>query len=231
MKALRTTVDRLDPEGAEVRKLGDEIAALKTGGGVRSTFESGIQQIWELLERNPDWDDHGFMPDAAYEVIESKLIDFDPDAWLERAEELAPIRTNKIDVLLPMHVRLRIDELYRAYLFGCWLSASALARSVMEYAILDNLHKFGIDPRWPPLDQNPKGKEKKLTHLIEEVGHHLPTLKDSMEALRDYGNEYLHPKKSQVSKEMLMQRQGAARDALTKMVSVVEGLYLAQKVV
>lgn len=54
-------------------------------------------------------------------------------------------------------------------------------------------------------------------------------LKDSMKKVRDYGNDYLHPKKSRVSKEMLLQRQAAAKDALFAVVEVVEGLYLAQR--
>ena len=229
--ALRTALDRLDPDGATVRHLLDELSEpRKATGRVKRTFESGIEQIESLLDRNPDWeDDHDFVPDTAYEVIDSQLVDFCPDLWLERADELVPIRTNKRDVLLPIHVRLRIDELYKAYVFGCWLSVLALTRAILEYAILDNLHKFAIEASWPALGRDMKGKEKRLVQLIDEVGTYLPDLKDSMKKVRDYGNDYLHPKKSRVSKEMLLQRQAAAKDALFAVVGVVEGLYLAQR--
>ena len=228
--ALRATLDRLDPEYAALAKELDEIVEqCRPRGRVRDALEQGLEQVRDLLERNPDWEPDRFVPDSAYEVLDSKLINFDPDAWLERVADLAPIRTrhNRDDVL-PMQVRLRIEELYRAYVFGCWFSVLALTRAILEYAILDNLHKFEIDSRWPPLGQDPNGKIKTLAQLVEEVAAHLPLLRDSMERLREYGNDYLHPKKTQVSKEMLLRRQANAKDALSAMVNVVEGLYLAQ---
>ena len=41
-------------------------------------------------------------------------------------------------------------------------------------------------------------------------------------------NDYLHPRKSQVSKESLFHCKSAAKDAMKTVVEVVEGLYLAQ---
>lgn len=229
VSVLKEALDRLDPEGAFARHLLDDLDSAPSCHHVRQTFETGIEQVYALIDRNPDWgDDHGFAPDTAYEVIDASLISFDPDSWLDRAHELAPIRTHKKDVLLPSHVRLRVEELNRAYVFGCWLSVLALARAILEYAILDNLHKFDISPTWPAVGREPKGKTKKLSDLIEALAPHLPPLINGMEKLRDYGNDYMHPKKSQVSKESLFQCKSSAKDAMTTVVEVVEGLYLAQ---
>jgi hypothetical protein len=123
---------------------------------------------------------------------------------------------------------MRLEELYRAYIFGCWLSVLSLCRSILEYAILDNLHKCKIEQSWPP-DRDGKRKEKKLGHLIEEVSVCCPEIKKPMERLRDYGNEYLHPKKSRISKESLFERQPAAKQAMATLIPVVESLYLAAK--
>lgn len=228
VNALRAALDHFDPNGKFFREVLEEMGRPSGANGlVKSTFETGLQQVYDLIDRNPDWgDDHHLLPDTAYEVFDSKLIDFKPDAWLDRAGELLPIRTNKSNVALPSHVRLRVEELYRAYVFGCWLSVLGLSRAILEYAVLDNLPKFRIDPSWPA-DRDGKRKDKKLWHLIDELTEHLPQYKKPMERLRDYGNEYLHPKKS--NRESLLQRQAAAKDAVSTLVEVVEGIYLAPK--
>jgi hypothetical protein len=228
VSALKETLDRLDPDGADVRRLLDELDRFTCP--VNQTFETGIEQVRELIDRNPDMDfDSWLHPDTACEVIDSSLISFDPDSWLDRARELVPIRTHKKDVLLPSHVRLRIEELNRAYIFGCWLSVLALSRAILEYAVLDNIHKFEIKPTWPAVGRDQKGKAKKLADLIEDLAPHVPALSKGMDKLRDYGNDYMHPKKSQMSKETLFQCKSAAQDAVKTVVDVVEGLYLAQK--
>lgn len=230
VNALRAALDHFDPNGKLFREVLEEMARPSGANGlVKIAFETGLQQVFDLIERNPDWgDDRHFLPDTAYEVFDSKLINFEPDAWLDRAGELLPIRTNKSNVELPSHMRLRVEELYRAYVFGCWLSVLGLSRAILEYAVLDNLHKFRIDPSWPA-DRNGKRKEKKLSDLIDELTEHLPQYNEPMERLRDYGNKYIHPKTSKVSKGSLFQRQAAAKDAVSTLVEVVEGIYLAPK--
>jgi len=228
INALRVALDHFDPNGKFFRVAMEEMG--RTGGInglVKNTFETGLQQVYRLIDDNPDIECRLF-PDTAYEIFDSKLIDFKPDEWLDRAGELLPIRTNKNNVELPSHLRLRIEELYRAYVFGCWLSVLGLSRAILEYAILDNLHKFCINPSWPA-DHKGKRKDKKLSDLIGELTEHLPQYKEPMERLRDYGNVYLHPKKSNVSKESLFQRQPSAKDAVLLLIEVVEGIYLVPK--
>ena len=224
--ALKTAYAAIDPGGAELYELLEGIGAPSGAGGrLRATFDEALQQVYNLIDRNPD-QDFRLLPETAYEILDSKLIAFEPDSWLDRAGQLAPIRTERKNALLPVHVRFRLEELFRSYVFGCWLSVFALARALLEYAILDNLYKFQIDRSWPP-DREGKRREKKLEHLIDDVGGFLPQLKDSMNKLRTYGNEYLHPKPSKTSKETLFQREKAARDALETVISVTESLYRA----
>src|SRR5439155_13402824 len=102
--------DRLDQEGALARQVFDDLDQMPVQANVKLTFETGIEQIYGLIERNPD-KDYSLSPNVAFEVIDSQLIIFDPDSWLSRASELEPIRTHRKDVLLPIHVRLRVEEL------------------------------------------------------------------------------------------------------------------------
>ena len=74
-----------------------------------------------------------------------------------------------------------------------------------------------------------KRREKKLSHLVEEVAEHLPRFRSMLEKVRDYGNEYVHPKKSQTSKESLFHRKKAAQESVVVVVQLVEVLYLAKK--
>jgi hypothetical protein len=226
VNALRAALDHLDPDGKALRDM--LLGLLRPRGAqgrVLDTFEEGVRQIDELLERNPDWEEEArFLPDAARDVIESRLIRFEPDAWLDRTGTLAPIRTAGAQAKLPAHVRFRLEELYRALVFGLWLSALALTRAILEYAILDNLYKFGIDERWPA-DAYGKRREKKLSDLIDELARALPSSAASMSLIRDYGNEYLHPKMTRTSKEALLRREASASTALESLLAAVELLY------
>ena len=228
--ALRLAVDTLDPDGKILRDFfADFHRPRGLGKGILGTFEQGLQEIYNLIDRNPGGDfDERFFPDEACEVLDSKLIGFEPDSWLDRAGDLAPVRTDRQNLVLPAHVRLRLEEIYRTYVFGCWLSVLSLSRGILEYALLDNAAKFGVETSWPP-DANGKRREKKLSHLIEDFAIHLQALANTLNRLRDLGNDYLHPKKSQMSKETLFARQPAAREAISILVQAVEGIYVARR--
>ncbi len=229
MGILKQAFAVIDPASAEFYELLEGFMAPRgADGGVKTTFEVGIEQVRELINRNPDFDSE-FFPDQAAEVLESKLISFDPDSWLDRAGKLTAVRTDKRNFQLPIHARFRLEELYRAYIFGNWLSVLALSRSILEYVIKDNLHKFQIDPSWPTVDGNGKRKKKRLSDLIDEISMYLPQLKDAMHQIREYGNDYLHPEVTRVSKESLLARESAARHAVEILALVVEELYLWKK--
>lgn len=226
--ALRAALDHLDPNGKMGRDLLLDLGQLRgTRGRLRDTFDEGIQQLYEMIDRNPDTD-YSFTPDTAYRILDSKLIQFDPDGWLDRTGEILPVRTHKTNHSFSAHIRIRLEELYRVYVFGCWLSVFGLSRAILEYSIIENLEKFKIDPRWPA-ERDGTRREKKLSDLIDEVSEHLPQYETAMTLLRDYGNEYMHPKKSKISKEWLFQRQGAARKVVSTLVEVVEALYLSPR--
>ena len=128
--ALKKAYEAIDPDGAELYALLERIGMPGGANGrVKATFDEGLQQIYGLIDRNPD-QNFGLLPDRSYEVLDSKLIAFEPDLWLDRAAQLVPIRTERTNALLPVHVRFRLEELFRSYVFGYWLSVFALARAI-----------------------------------------------------------------------------------------------------
>lgn len=223
--SVRAALDHLDPEGVLLREITD--STRHSGSNpIRNTFLVGIDQVVDLIDRNQWEPGHGLYPETAYDVFDSALVSFEPDDWLHRLNDLSPIRTDRPNLSLPVHVRLRLQELYRAYIFGLWLSVISLSRSTLEYSLLDNLHKFKIKPNWPDRDGRPR--EKKLSHLIDEVADHLPDWQGAMNQVRDLGNDYLHPRRTKVSKEMLLGRQQDAYQVMSKTREVVEALYQAR---
>lgn len=182
----------------------------------------------KMVENNPELE-CSFPLSSANEILDSKLIEFDPDEWLDNVGELYPVRTSRNGAEIPIQAKQRLVEIYRSYTFGNWLSVLALARSALEYVILDNLHKFNISATHEITRPKSEIKLKKLSHLIEEVGEILPELMLPMEEIRDYGNDYIHPKKSKYSKEALFQKKEKAKICLRHLRQVVEGLYFAER--
>ena len=221
--------DLIDPDLADLFRLLDGVLVPSGAEGkVRFTFDVAIERMVELVDDNPDLED-SFAVRRANDVLESKLIEFEPDKWLDNAGELYPIRTARKGANIPVHAKYRIVEIYRSYVLGNWLSVLALSRSVLEYVILDNIHKYKISPIYETTIPRSKQKPKKLSHLIEEIGEKLPEIKDSMEEIRCYGNEYIHPKRTKSSKESLFKRKEKAKDCLRHLRNVVETLYLASE--
>lgn len=237
---LRETREVLEPGEADVwvalghldlgskllRELWDAGSVLPIGGGrLRDTFEQGIEQVANLIDRNPDLGyENAYAPQAALEFLTSKLIGFQPDQWAGRASSLGPIRIGQSNLKLPGHVRLRIEELCRAYAFGCWIAVLSLCRSTLEYALLDNAGRLGIETTWPP-DRAGRCRAKRLSDLIESYVELRPELATPMHLVRDLGNEYLHPRQSQVSKEALLRRSADAEEALFTLLPLLESLY------
>ena len=109
------------------------------------TFIAGLEKMSELCEEYPEYQDE-YLVDHAWDVINSPLIDFTPDKWIENSRLLQPIMT-MTDKRLPVHVKSRLKELYRSYVFDNFLAVISLARATLEYAILDNCNKFSIEPK------------------------------------------------------------------------------------
>ena len=224
--SLWDALDILDPDNKMFR----EIMVFQTrpagrGGGVRSTFEQGVEQVHQLIENNDDIDFSWLHPDLAQEVLDSKLIAFEPDAWLDRIAELAPIRTGAQKAAIPAEVRLRLRELFQVYAFGCWFSALSAARATLEYALQQNASKYRIETLVPSRSGD---RTASLYQIIEAYALALPELQTPMHRIRILGNLSLHPSVTgQESPGSVLRAQHAA-EAIALLVEVLERLYLPQ---
>ena len=221
---ISTIFETLDPSRFALFQLLQDPSGRRTAlGHVYGTFVAGIEKMDTLIEDSPEHREH-FLVHSAGEILTSPLIRFEPDRWIERTEQLRSVLTQRAD-LLPGQILLRLVEVYRSYVFGNWLSVIVLARSILEYSILDNCSKLEIEPMWS------NGDPKNLKKLIGDVAKHLPQLKQTMNYLRNKGNETVHPKEIEDSKQWSDVRQEDAKKCVEYLIAIVEELYLPQKVI
>lgn len=229
-KALISAIfKQTDPDLYDLLQLLDNPEGRRTKlGHVLGTFEVGLEKMDELLEAWPEFKDK-FMVQFAWGVLESKLISFAPDDWIENAKLLKPVMTVRKSMILPVHVKLRLEEIYRSFVFENWLSVVSLSRSTLEYAILDNCHKWGINPRYKVTYPREEERDKNLKTLIEEISKHENELYASMNAVRDTGNQIIHPQKTKMSKATLFERRELAKKCIEDLTHAIEVLYLPKK--
>jgi hypothetical protein len=125
---------------------------------------------------------------------------------------------------IPNNIRIRLKELYRSFILGNHLAAIALARAVLEYALVDRSAKIGInplsdDPRYP-------NRTRKLGMLVEDASENRPELKLDMKSIVDAGNKTLHPKKKDNLVLLPDALRGLALTSIKAVRRVVENLYL-----
>ena len=216
----------LDPENQLIREFLYAPLAWPSGKKLWATFDQGVEEVRNLIERNPgEGFEDTYFPELADELIESRLIQFDPDAWRERALSLAPVRVGRINLILPGNLRLRLEEIYRTYVFGCWISVISLSRAALEYALLDNANRIGLNTHWPP-DRDGRTRNKRLSDLVEEYAALVPSIARDLNNLRELGNSYLHPKADRASRLVLDNRQADASAAIYALGPVLEAIYL-----
>jgi hypothetical protein len=223
-----SALDHLDPEGQILREF--LYRSLQHGGKkLFATFVEGVDQVRNLMERNEDhpFEDH-FSPDDADELLESRLIQFDPDAWKERALTLSPVRVGRVNLVLPGPIRFRLEEIYRTFVFGCWISVTSLCRATLEYGLLDNASRLGVATQWPA-DRDGKKRNKRLSDMIEEYANLIPSMRPNLENLRDLGNAYLHPKADRTNRKLLDSRQADACQAIYALGPTLEAVYLYRR--
>jgi len=227
-EAMKRALAVIDPEGFEdFQLLEGSGAPVGRNGQVKETFEAGIEKVQELIESWPGMEE-SFDPDIARKVLNSGLIEFDPDAWLDRSRALRPVLTNnQHQQPLPGHVRIRIRELFRSYTFGNWLAVMALARATLEYALRHNARKFRIELQWP-VTRGP-GRKKRLEELINDYADHFPKLRDDMDRVRDLGNKHLHPEAKDIGIRILERRERDAREVIQLLVPIIEEVYLSRQ--
>jgi hypothetical protein len=143
---------------------------------------------------------------------------FQPDEWLRNADEIEPVLGDAAEQRIPSNIRIRLKELYRSFILGNYLSTIALARAVLEYALVDRSSSIGINP----LSDDPHypNRTRPLGMLVEDASEKRPELKLDMESIVDAGNKTLHPRK----RDKLVLLPGALRDLALTSINSVRGV-------
>ena len=154
---------------------------------IKSSFECFLpiahNFITDLTEE--DFDSMGLNLSDCDNIIKKPY--FNPDDWMANEEDLSLFVTSEE---VPPHVKARIKEIYRSFIFGNWMSVIALSRCLLEYSIIDFLTKK-IDGKSEIYDD--KGYTKPLAELIQTASKAAPKLEDSMRQVKNIGNEIMHP--------------------------------------
>lgn len=229
MRPARDTIwkvlEELDPETAELFRLldgpGNRLTELRH---VRQTFEVGIEKMEELVQDCPDMEEH-FLVQPARAIIDSPLIHFEPDDWIVNARSLRSVLLSGRDRGLPPHVRVRLQELYRSFIFGNWIAVIGLARAVMEFAIVENRKQLQIETeKVIEIHGKPKRVLKGLEELIDVVTEKRPHLLNNMDRVRKLGNYFMHPQKD--GDKTTFDKRGRARECTEQIQLILEALYL-----
>lgn len=162
---------------------------------IQDALELAIERLEDFLSLDP--------PEDLTDMADEELIDlqyivsasfFRPDEWYENMKELRPVASKRRSEMLPNHVRVRIKEIFRSFTFGNWQSVAAMSRGVLEYALIDRAGALGYEAY--EQDQFGKLRPVSLRQLVHRASDLLPSVVEDMEAIREYGNEVMHPEKT-----------------------------------
>lgn len=189
-----------------------------SGLTVKNSMWFAIDYLDLMLD---DDDDRRWMVDIASEVLDEAW--FQPDRWRENMRLLRPALVGRDESSVPTHVRVRLAEVYRTFMFGAWMATIALCRAIAEFSLINRASYLGIQA----IRKGSDGVERyrKLDELIELASVKHPELRDNLKTLQDAGNRVLHPKKKQnvIASPRVLREE--ARDCVKATVRVVEVLY------
>lgn len=177
-----------------------------------------LRKSLEILENNPDLHTFGEVElKRAKAVLQSGY--FEPDRWVSNLSDLDVVTGAQAGSRLPGSIRLRLKEIYQSYFFGNHLSAIALTRATLEYAIKDRGASIGV------LTKQQDGRDISLSIMIESLSNARPELREHLEAIRESGNRTLHP----IKKERLFLDeeyvQCVALNCITGLREILETIY------
>ncbi len=228
-RPLRFYREELAPKKAKIEKLLLELLEISVVTIEQNDLrpDSDKTPVWNVLVSGLDFweaDESGVFTvrdiKATNRLVYSPF--FRPDEWLKNVDELKPVLGGDAERKIPGSVRVRLKELYQSVILGNYLAAIALARAIMEYALVDKGSRIGIctaDSRYPE-------RTKRLYLLVEDTSEKLPELKIDMESVLEAGNQTLHPRKKEKLALLPNYVRKLAFDSVESTRQIVEKLYL-----
>lgn len=185
---------------------------------IKNIFMSGID-FWDMQVSDGRSDEADeFVLNDAMQVIGAPY--FDPDGWLDRSGELRPILLKDWNYRVPRALSKRLSELYLYYMFGNWLAATSLSRSVLEFVLLEALIELGV----AVTDEADPKRVISLERLITLAESKKPVFADELHYIRKWGNAVMHPEQGDRVSEYPA-RKKIAKSCIERLVRAVEALY------
>lgn len=187
---------------------------------VKAVFEIGLN----LVDMKEDiWDDWEVSEDAVKLALTlGEATWFRPDEWTRNLRALQPVSTGRAPGSHPMHIRIRLREVYDSFLLGNFLAAVSLSRSTMEYALIDRATHFAVELDF---DTGDRGRRELPLHaIVDGYSRRLPQLATAMETLRELGNHVMHPRKRKAYATLPISRTHALR-AVRALSEILEEIY------
>lgn len=189
----------------------------KGSWGILNTFQLGMDL--REMDQDPNSPDDDFR--AAQSIMGAPF--FNPDEWYRNAQELSPIFGEQAEKKIPWSPRERLRELYHSFILGNYLSAIAMARTILEYALIDRARTLGIDPN--TTDKLGRPSTKGLGQLVREAASIRPDLEQRMDQILDFGNAIIHPKQKDTAFLFQEQNHKVALRVVNAIREVVLALY------
>lgn len=225
--------DRLDRERPQLETIFFEMIGLPNVDiDLRQVHpQTDTAPIWNVLVSGLDFwtqDTSGTFSEEELELADRFLYTpfFEPDEWMRNNGELQPI-AGAATQRIPSNVRVRVRELYRSFTLGNYLAAIALARAILEYAIVDRAARLGINPHYD--DPAHPNRIRGIRALVDEASASRPELMTDMETIVDAGNRTLHPRQQDRLVLFPTALHDLALSSVQAIRSVIEMLYLAAK--
>lgn len=187
----------------------------------RKMLDQALDVLKFKTETSPE--DYSWIPEEFEELANLMATSFfSPDKWQENMDELRPIVSSRLPRDFPAHVRYRLTELYHSFFFGNWMSVHALARSLIEYAMIERGLEFGVEVN----ENTKKGhRPKRLSDLIKAYKDSAPEIIGPLESIKVLGDETLHPRKDAGVVHFPQSMRSKALECVIQSRQVVEYLY------
>lgn len=152
---------------------------------IRDTFRAALECLDDTIEEDDDRRFEDFDFDGSKQIVESSL--FAPDTWKVNIESLKPIFLKESDVIIPKNIRIRLESVYKAFIFENWMASISMSRSTLEYALR---YLIKTDARY---SESKKDSKLDLSDMIDiATPNKLDELYESMDHIRTRGNAVLH---------------------------------------
>ena len=152
---------------------------------ISSLFRWCVERVDDYLEdggTNPDIIVENRVHDQALRLMNATF--FQPDKWYGNLRQLSPLVLNTKK--LPLVVQLRVRELHICLIVGTPSAAAILARSTLEYVLLERAPSYAVRP------MEASGELKRLGTLVNEFSEKLPELEIDMRSVKRIGDQAVH---------------------------------------